>query len=55
MKAEKGYCYDWYLIYTARTRANSDDNMISCVTVISVSALYSRHCFITLFSWLYDS
>jgi len=47
--------YDWCLMYLARTRIESNDKIISCAIVISVSTLYSRHCFIALFSWLYDS
>ena len=39
----------------ARTRAKDNDNMIGCTVIVSVSTSYSRHCFITLFSWLYDS
>jgi len=49
------YCYDWYLMYAARTRAKGNDNTISCAIVVSVSVLYSGCCFITFSSWLYNS
>ena len=49
------YCYDQYLIDTAWTRVDDNDDMIGCAKVVSVSTSYSRCYILVLSSCLYDS
>jgi len=49
-KLKRGYCYDQYLIYIARTRAKDNNDIIGYAVVVSVSASCNRCCFITLSS-----
>ena len=42
---KRGYCYDWCLLDVMRTRVKSNYDMISCATIVSVSASCNR-CYI---------
>ena len=46
---KREYCYDQCLLDAMRTRIKSNDNMISCTAIVSVSALYSRHLILVSF------
>jgi len=52
---KRRYYYNWYLMFSAWTRAQGNDDMIGYAEVVSVSTLCSRCYILALSTLFYDS